>query len=210
MTATSPAPAPAPTSPGWARWVLVVATVGVVVLAGVLGWVAATGGFAAKTNPAAIRLETPRYSSLVCLTGNGGVAREIYFLVEAVSAPVSTAQFSLSLVTVQGVAVAPGDIAPPPSPDLPCSAPLPPGWYGMLTRGAAGPVATYPASVAAGGTAGWSTSNSSVVNVMPGDEFVLVTVRDLTGSSERIAAAGTGGANVEFTGNTTVPPFQNP
>jgi hypothetical protein len=152
---------------------------------------------------------TPIYSTSVCTVDSPEVF-ETFFQVASLTSALRTSEFTLSLTTAAGVPISPNGSAPPPTADLPCSGPHPSGWYVFLSQATAGAIATYPAPGPGGVGLVWTNATSAPANVTPNDQFVFVTVADFTGTGDKIAAQGIGGATVELAGDVTFPPYQNP
>jgi hypothetical protein len=201
VTATPP---PQDAGVGRRWWALAIAIAIIVPLSVVGAWELTQ--HAPPARPATIiTLAKPTFLDILCSSG-GPVYYLDYFPISNVSGPVLTSQFSLGILTFENQTVAPNGTAPAPTPDLPCGAPTPRGWYAILDNGHDNPVATYPAL--SSGT--WSNASVSPTQVIGTDEFIMITVGDPTGSDEHLVTSGVGGANVQLAGNTTFPTYQRP
>jgi hypothetical protein len=134
----------------------------------------------------------------------GTVYFEVGFQVLAVSAPLTTANFGVSVLDHHGDPIASNGAAPAPSPALPCSSPPPDVWYALL-QPLSGSVDTFPS--AAGG---WSGAVTGGTPVTVGCVLEILTPGDATGTDDSLAAFGMNGANVTFLGNLTFPPYEHP
>jgi hypothetical protein len=200
-----PRPGPAPeTRAAWA----VVGVVVVVVVSGVL-----VAGFQfhlfgpRATGSVTLDLAAPSYVTVLC--PNNDVYDELYFPIHALVGNVTTAEFGLGILTLENATVAANDTAPLPQPNLPCTGPEPEGWYAQLYIGIHGTIATFPVAEPSGPVA-WSNATTRPVSVTAGEEFILITDGDFTGTGDHLVAYSTGPTSVGLGGNTTFPSFRHP
>ena len=201
-----PGPRPAAERP------LVWAAVGVVLLL-VVGGAAIAGienpGQGAEVAGTVATLGAPSFITVLC--PNQLIYYLTYFPIAHVSGPpLLTPEFGLSIETPRNGSVAPGGVAPGPNPTLPCSAPIPENWYGVLIRGSGSALATYPTADPATGGWTWSNATTTPVSIGPGESFEMVTDGDYSGSGDRLVAVGVGAASITLAGNTTFPQYEHP
>ena len=202
-----------PPQPGSAgagsRWLVVVVALGVIV-PGTIVWAWETDHTAGPGTPSTIiTLAPPWFGDIQCTLG-GSIYFENFFTISAISGPVLTSQFSLSILKLDNQTIPPNGTAPSPTINLPCGVPTPAGWYAILSNRSAGAVATYPSSSSGMGPGGWSNASVAPLKLAVADEFVLITEADLTGSGDRLVSAGLGSSNVGLAGNTTFPAYVRP
>jgi hypothetical protein len=154
---------------------------------------------------ATIQLRNPAYGKISCGTLGNPIYFQISFGIASVSGTVTTSQFGIEVVNPLSVVIPPNTTAPHEESNLPCSAPIPNGWYMEYTDGPNGPWATFP-----WGPNGWSTGASGPITIHAHGWFDLVSYSDMTGTEDNVTAYGLNGANVTFTGQTEFPPWSGP
>jgi hypothetical protein len=162
----------------------------------------------ASAPTATISLGPPSFKTVAC-----GPTETVYdmvqFPIENVTGHPSTAEFGLAILSRFNTTVSPNGTAPSPQSNLPCAAPIPQGWYAELYGGITGAIATFPV-VGFGGASVWSNATSSPASPSAGENFILVTDGDFTGSGYHLASYGTGAEGVALEGNTTFPSYEHP
>jgi hypothetical protein len=193
--------------PTWGRYAWRAIALGAVVAV----VVAAVVGVYLRPHPtpskvyADVVLGKPQPANLVCSASGLPILYQIGFPIVGYNATVSTADFGVALVDVRSNEVPTQGSAPPPTPNLPCGAPDPVGWYAEYTGGAYGPWATFPY----GGNV-WSNQSTAPATLSTLGWFDIISSSDLTGTNYTFTAFGIGGSNVSFSGYTLFPPFQGP
>jgi hypothetical protein len=192
------------------RWIAVGIVLGLAVPGSlVMGWESSVRGSPTLPHKVVVEIGSPHYATILC----NGVRPEYFenlFPISSLSGTLLTSEFTVAIHTVADAAIPPDGTAPAPTPELPCGAPTPTGWYVFLSQGTAGAVATYPTPSPGFGPSVWSNSTSAPTALVVDDEFVFMTVADFTGSGDYIAAVGNSGFNITLAGDTTFVPFHNP
>ena len=214
MSSAPPAPRvnlpPPPPPPRWGKhgWKAITVAVAVGLVAAGIGFAVYRYYYADASNgkvDATVVLINPQYRSIACTLSANPIYFEISFEIKSISAPVTTAQFGVEVVSPFSTVIPANSTAPEEQANLPCAAGTPNGWYVEYTDGANGPWATFP-----WGPNDWSTGKSGPLALHTSGWFALVSSSDMTGTEDNITAYGIGGSHVTFTGETQFPPWQGP
>jgi hypothetical protein len=200
--------APGPSPETRTAWVVV--GVALVLVTAGIAFLATRGGPSGGGVGAAsvATLGGPHFGSVLC-GPNSTVYYEDYFPIVSVTGGLLTSEFNLGILSATNATVAPGATAPTPSQNLPCTSASPAGWYAILLRSGT-IVATYPSNDPSSGGYAWSNSSFAPATVTAGENFLIITAGDLTGSGDRLTSISLDTGGVALEGNTTFPGYSHP
>lgn len=154
-----------------------------------------------------VTVGTVAYSAIACSVQQVQPFFWLSWPVRNVSAPISTADFGVTVHEPSGRSVAPNTTAPPPVTGSPCNTGVLSGidWFAILLDTSKNPVATFPAT-----NDTWDTGATANVPLIPGCWITILFGGDITGTNDTLAGFGVAGSVVTIAGLTSVGPYHAP